>query len=380
MGNGPLSARPLASIWLYAGGWWLVQGLLDVAADLRRVETADAGHIWASTAISVALWVPLTVAIAEFCRRVPLRRATWRRSVPAHLLACVAVVVVRALMIAGLDPWVHWYADPPAFSLVLTHSTYSNVTLYCTFAALSHAIYFARAFRERERQGAELRAQLSQAQLTALKAQLQPHFLLNSLQTISELLRRDAAVAEESVLALGRLLNAALMMHEREFVTVADELDFLGDYLALEQTRFGERLVVRWEVAPTGLNATLPPLITQPLVENAIRHGLARREGGEIHVSIHRREGWLQIAIEDHGRHGSSGGAAPTGDQLGHGTGLRNVRARLEAHYGAAARLTLGRRGPAFRVQLDIPAAASDERVVRDQLGMGSAAYAEVRG
>jgi sensor histidine kinase YesM len=213
----------------------------------------------------------------------------------------------------------------------------------------------------------ELRTQLAQAQLRALKMQLHPHFLFNTLNSISALLHRDAEAADQRVARLGDFLRLTLENSGDQEVTLEQELAFLRCYLEIEIVRH-DRLSVETDIEPQTLSALVPNLILQPLVENAIRHGISRQSApGRLSIRAARRHGRLWLQVEDNGPGlslvGEAGAHAPGGDDddllartLEGGVGLANTRARLEHLYGADGRLTLARATPrGMLVTLEIP-------------------------
>jgi two-component system, LytTR family, sensor kinase len=197
----------------------------------------------------------------------------------------------------------------------------------------------AEQSRARELAASRLQTQLVQAQLQLLKMQLQPHFLFNTLHAISALLHKDPALADKMIARLGELLRATLEHGGSQEVTLQQELDFVRPYLEIEQARFGPRLRVALEIDPEALDASVPSMILQPLVENAIRHGVAARPGpGRVEVRVRRVGPALQIQVCDDGP-----GLPP---RFREGLGLTNTRARLHGLYGPAQELTLAN-GPA---------------------------------
>lgn len=219
------------------------------------------------------------------------------------------------------------------------------------------ALRFYRQLKERERQEEQLRALATEAELTALKAQINPHFLFNTLNTIAELVHSDSARAETTIERLAEMFRYVLAGSERELVPLEEELAFVDGYLEIERARFGERLRVTREVAPEALDVAVPSLILQPLVENAVRHG---REGdGSIDLAL--RVGLVAdeviITIADRG----PGMPAPSklGEATGHG--LRNVDERLRKTYGATHGLEIAKnepQGTVVAIRIPIGAAA----------------------
>jgi len=192
------------------------------------------------------------------------------------------------------------------------------------------ALRFYRQLKEKERVEQELRTLAAQAELKALKAQINPHFLFNTLNTIAQLIHTDPAQAEATVERLAEMFRHVLAGSERRLVPLEEELSFVDDYLAIEQARFGERLRVTREVAPEALDMPVPSLILQPLVENAVRHGRAADGSVDLTIRTQSRGDEVVIAIADQGP-GISDGVWEVG---GGGHGLRNVDERLRKTYG----------------------------------------------
>lgn len=210
---------------------------------------------------------------------------------------------------------------------------------YVALIGLAHAGVFHRRYREREKQAALLASQLTDARLRALQAQLQPHFLFNSLNGIATLLRRDPAKAEEMLVSLSELLRIALSSSNRQEIPLREEMDFLGRYLAIQKMRFGERLQVSENIEPAAMDCLVPALLLQPLVENAIRHGLEPSgRSGNLRIAAARNGESLKLTVEDNGV-GLRAGETNRG-----GVGLANVRERLATLHGPAQEFELAER------------------------------------
>ena len=206
---------------------------------------------------------------------------------------------------------------------------------------MSHALDYYRKYRERERRALQLETRLAQAQLDALRMQLQPHFLFNTLNSISVLMAEDVKAARRMLTRLSDLLRKSLENEGAHEVSLRDELEFLESYLEIEQTRFQDRLTIRMNVDPAALDARVPNLILQPLVENAIRHGIApRAAAGTIEIRAGRQNGMIELQVSDNGA--GLGGASV--ESLMKGIGLSNTQARLEQLYGARASFELRER------------------------------------
>jgi LytS/YehU family sensor histidine kinase len=216
-----------------------------------------------------------------------------------------------------------------AFPL-LTKTFQYNVWVYWVIVSVCHAFDYYRKFHERELRASELEKRLAQAKLQALQSQMNPHFLFNTLHTISALMHKDVEAADHMVMKLSELLRLALDNTEVHEVSLSQELDFLKRYLEIEQTRFRDRLKVEMQIAPETLRARVPNLVLQPLVENAIRHGIERHaRPGRIVLRAERRNGALELEVQDNGN------GLPPGGLAREGIGLSNTRSRLETLYGS---------------------------------------------
>ena len=210
-----------------------------------------------------------------------------------------------------------------------------NLPIYWIIVSIVHALTWYRRSQERERSALQLEARLADARLDALRMQLHPHFLFNTLNAISTLVHRDANAADEMIGNLSELLRATLDTTEQE-ITLRQELHFLDRYLEIQQVRFGDRLQVEKEIDAAALDVQVPTLILQPLVENAIRHGIEPQTGqGRLHISASRDEEMLHLRVRDNGS-----GNKPASEAKD-GIGIANTRSRLQQLYGGAAHLIL---------------------------------------
>ncbi len=231
---------------------------------------------------------------------------------------------------------------------------YTLISFYLPTILTVHAILFFRNYTSEESKNAELKAQLSSAELAALKMQLHPHFLFNSLHAVSSLIMVDPLRANRIVALLGDFLRLTLDHSGEQLVTLEEELKFLRCYLEIEETRFEDRLSVNFDIDDDVLGVAVPHLILQPLAENAVKHGIAPYSSpGTIDISAKRSGSDVYVRITDSGSGSlkeSAEGAA------GNGVGIANVRARLERIYGADAKLTIKEESPrGFRAELTLP-------------------------
>jgi LytS/YehU family sensor histidine kinase len=224
-----------------------------------------------------------------------------------------------------------------------------GILLYMAAVALSYLLLALDRALEAERKGAELQLLAQESELKALRAQLNPHFLFNSLNSLSALTAVDPARAREMCVLLSDFLRRSLGLGERRLVALREELDLARAYLAIEQIRFGARLRVDWQIAPAAEPALLPTLLLQPLVENAIKHGIAALpEGGTLTVAADVVEGHVILKVEN-----PLDTDVPTPQGLG--LGLRQVRQRLLGRFGNLARFEAGVQDGVHRVTLVFP-------------------------
>ncbi len=286
----------------------------------------------------LALLTPLVFLLA---RRYPLARGHLVRRVPLHVVAALGSCVAWAglgLLYGSLlhgRPWSPYGMGPLSW---LLSTLPFGVAVYFSMLGVEHATFYFLEARERETQAARLSAQLAEARLGALRMQMQPHFLLNSLNAITVIVRdRDTATAVRMLEQLGEMLRRVMRSDRPQEVTLADELAFVRQYLAIEEVRFPDRLRPVFDVDPSLLGAAVPEFVLQPLVENAIRHGLARRVTATLLRIAARREGEdLVLSVTDDG---PGPGATPA--EAREGVGLANTRERLATLYGARGRLDL---------------------------------------
>lgn len=331
--------------WRHIAGIWLAIGLFDATQTVVSMRTMGMQHAWTTlfivTVVEWVAWALFTPIALDVLRRYPLpsrRPAHWA----IHALACVAIGAAwcawSALLEHVTDPFA--YPKGPAPFLLLWESKFlgnlvGDIILYGAILALGITVQTQTRLLHQQAAGARLAELLAQAQLNALRLQLEPHFIFNALNAITALIRDDKdKEAIATTAALGDLLRRVTDRSARQFVSVADEIDFLQKYLAIQQMRFAERLRVAIDVPDALLKAQVPDFIVQPLVENAIKHGIAKRaRGGAVTVSVTLAGATLTLAVFN------DGPALPA--QVLDGVGLANTRQRLRALYGDAQGLTL---------------------------------------
>ncbi len=278
---------------------------------------------------SCAIFTPLFFSLA---RRFPIDRERWVRNLPVHLLAA-AIATPLKFAIEGWALQLVGIRHPPLEQVLARAFITENIAFWCVILAV-HAVEFHQRVREREILTSRLQARLSEAQLDALTSRLHPHFLFNTLQGISTLVYRDPAAADAMLGHLSTLLRKALSKGQGHELTLAEELALLDEYLAIVQARFGERVAIQRQIDGTALASLVPQLLLQPLVENAIEHGIARRAGaGRIGIRVVREGDTVRITVSDDG----PGLERPAPD----GVGLSSTRLRLEELYGSKGSLAL---------------------------------------
>jgi two-component system, LytTR family, sensor kinase len=288
---------------------------------------------------SCALFTP---AFFWLARRYPIDRAHWTRALPVHLGASIASVILKyALLVAILRTLL----GQSSVSLLgaLSSNFFIELMIFWAVIGIVHAILFYRRSQEREQLATELRARLSEAQLEVLKGQLRPHFLFNTLNSVSTLVHSDPDAADRMVVQLGDLLRASLEHSGAHEIPLAEELALLERYLGIMRVRFHDRLRVELAIAPEAYSALVPHFILQPLVENALEHGIARRAGAGLLLIAARPDGRsLQLTVGDDGPGIDASSCSATGGVPGEGVGLGNTRLRLRQLYGDAHGLTIG--------------------------------------
>lgn len=287
------------------------------------------------------IWLALTPLILRLANRFPFGRGQWLKTLFVHLLAgalfalihLAAYVKIASLFEGGPQTFFE------GFKAIFVTNFHVDLITYWVVIGLYAALDYYHRYRERELRAMQLETRLAQAELDSLRMQLHPHFLFNTLNSISVLMAEDVRAARRMLTRLSDLLRKSLENKGAHEVSLRDELEFLESYLEIEQTRFQDRLTVLWQVEAAALDARVPNLILQPLVENAIRHGIApRASAGVVEIRARRENGMVELQVNDNG----SGLGAGAPETLMKGIGLANTRARLEQLYGAAHRFELG--------------------------------------
>ncbi|HTE47726.1 MAG TPA: histidine kinase [Gemmatimonadaceae bacterium] len=339
---------------------WAIALVLAAAAYAlyRVVQTTAVDSLWAS---SLTFAQRTTVSIADgalMAALVPVAIVSSRRFPVdgdhrfGHLAIHAAITLIGAAtwiaVLLVISFFVTGYSPAQPLAAYLSWLT-SNMFAYAALVASVHALTFQHRLRQRETQAIRLHAQLSSARLEALKAQLHPHFLFNTLHTISELIHLDPAAADAMIVRLAHLLRLSIDMSGDQEVRLEHELDILSNYLELHRMRYGDRLAVTLDIDDTVLDAFVPPLLLQPLVENALRHGIEPRSApGTVRVVASATDGRLTLVVADNGV------GLPKG--FTEGVGLGNTRSRLRELYGLSHEFgVVAARGGGTEARIVIP-------------------------
>jgi sensor histidine kinase YesM len=335
---------------LYLGGWLIVSILLATVVVLQ-------GLTWIGALVFL---VPITTVYGFIClsawyvcRGTPLSA---QNSMRALASSSVAALVASGLWVGLAHLWINVLGSFPTFApaqVLYRRQTpllfASGVLLYLLAIAIHYLLLAFETAREAERRQLQLEVLARDAELRALRAQIDPHFLYNSLNSINALTGSDPAGARRMCVLLGDFLRNTLKVGTRERISLEDELVLTDGFLSIEQVRFGPRLQVERVIDPAATQCLVPPLLLQPLVENAITHGIAQTlDGGVIRLDVARTNGRLSISIQNPR---DAEGVRPTTG----GVGLENVRRRLEAMFGTGARMDTYADRSQFRVDLSLP-------------------------
>jgi two-component sensor histidine kinase len=307
-----------------------------------------------TSALAAAAIVPFVVG---FARRYPVTRADLWRRLALNFAAASAMSLAMTTIRWGARSLVCWLAGMPPYDYGIMPIRYAmeypnDVMWYVVFVVLVYLFDRYRESRDREVRTAQLEARLAQAQLQSLRLQLQPHFLFNTLNTISSVVYEDPRAADEMISRLSDLLRATLRASGRQEVTLEEELRYLDLYVEIMRARFDDRLVVSFDVDPAAREALVPQLLLQPLVENAIRHGAGADARAAVDVRARRVADALRLEVRDRG----PGLAVDAAEAVGRGVGLSNTAERLDRLYGGGQRLELrNAEGGGLAVGVTIP-------------------------
>lgn len=344
-------------------GGWIIGGLLLGAQTALGATVQGGKPIALGGAIETALvqtlpWIPVTLAVIALTMRFPLTRAAWTRRLPLHLVAAALLAFVANVLVV-LGFWLLAGRFHGAGALVRAAALWATVNfhvallIYAAILGVTQYVMNYRRTRAHELQLARVEGQLSRARLQALNAQIRPHFLFNTLHTIGQLWRSGRSDEADAVLdRLGALFHKVQSQTGRIEIPLGEELELVREYLAIEQARFRDRLRPSIRATDEALAERVPPLILQPIVENAVRHGISALSGaGCVAVSASVDGARLRVVISDDGP-----GMTSVTTRAGSGTGLRNTRERIAQLYGDDASLHIdSERSGGTVVTLELP-------------------------
>jgi two-component system, LytTR family, sensor kinase len=360
----PISPHSEFPRWYWIASIWFGIGLFDATQTVFVMHAEGMHHAWVQLFVTLMLsWLPWALAtplVLRLGRRhspIQLRRfSTWG----THLVSCSLIGLVSAAWIASLEellnPWAKVLAHEP-FAHFWLHKFYngllSYLILYGTLLLVSYMLDSRARLALQQTESARLSEQLSKAQLNALRRQIEPHFLFNTLNAIAGLVRERRNDDAVSMIArLSGFLRRVLEDSNRQEVPLAEEIEFLQKYLDIQKVRFAERLQLSVDVPAELFQAQVPTLILQPMVENAVKHGIAKRvQGGAIRISAFRSNGRLTLRVYN------DGPALPEGvEKTPSGIGISNVRTRLQGLYGDAFEFSMRNQDPGgVEVSVSVP-------------------------
>jgi len=329
--------------WLGIIALWIVLGVIYAGPIYLEVRSQGMNHaawrVFSWGILTWLAWAPLTPLMIWLARRYSLVGQTWKRSLlvhlPAFLLISAAHSAVATVITLSIKPFDNMGSSPmlfwPRFVSRVKGSLGPDQLIYAGVVGIVYALDYYRKYREREMLATRLEAQLAQAQLDALRMQLHPHFLFNTLNSIVGLVRDNKNhTAVRMLVGLSDLLRHTLDHSARQEVELREEINFIKLYLSIQEMRFSDRLEIEFDIDPATTKALVPNLILQPLTENALRHGISRSaDSGMVGISSVVDDGHLRLTVYD------NGAGLPDDWQMkgSTGIGLANTAARLQQLY-----------------------------------------------
>jgi two-component system, LytTR family, sensor kinase len=357
---------------LIFSAWTLIVITFSVQAYVFTVARGRPDNCWHEFLVASTdwyIWAALTPLVLFFCRRFRITSHDWLSAVPVHLAVGIVISFLQLAIQVRLN-----YIVNPGYKMTYwrvlyffaTFKGHINLLTYWVIVALNHGFYYYEQARARELAWSRMETDLANAQLQVLNMQLHPHFLFNTLHSISTLISEDPQAARQMVLKLSDLLRASLNKIDQPAVPLQQELELLECYISIEQTRFKDRLAIKKEIDSTALACEVPTMILQPLVENAVRHGIGKhRQADRISIIAQRSNGRLLLEVKNCIGSVENGGSAPA-----RGIGLTNTRARLEQLYGNQHSLEIANReGGGVAVKLTLPASGDVTNVLASKAG-----------
>lgn len=366
--------------WLWIAAIWCGIGLFDASQTVFVMRAEGMHHYWVRLFLTLFFsWMPWMLAtplVLRLGRRYPA--VQWRRASTwlAHLAACVGIGLIYAGWMALWESWLNPWAispGPDPFAQAWLHKFYggllSHLILYGVILLVGHLLDSREKLALQRAETARLNEQLSKAQLNALRRQIEPHFLFNTLNAIAGLVREGRNDSAVSMIAgLSDFLRRVVADSDRQQVPLSEELEFTQKYLDIQKVRFAERLQFSVDVPGELLSAQIPSLILQPMVENAIKHGIAKRaQGGAIRIAASRTNGTLTLCVYN------DGPSLPAArDASSPGIGILNVRTRLQSLYGEQFELSLRNHKPGgVEASVSVPFVALPQNETAEAVSAG---------
>jgi two-component system, LytTR family, sensor histidine kinase AlgZ len=344
-----------ARLLIYVAAW------APIAALLTIILSHSGAMAWTQAAALVfpmcLLYSFVCMASWYLCRAVPLRETEILRLAGTHAMAgfvCSGLWLVMGQILAvALDATSYFEGIDEQYLNELPILFLSGILLFLLAVSFNYLLIMLDVSRRSETRALELQVQAREAELKTLRAQIDPHFLFNSLNSISALVMADPAAARRMCLLLAEFLRGSLKIGSEERIPLVEEMKLAEHYLEIEKVRLGSRLTVQREIDPESENCLVPPLIIQPLVENAVLHGVAPMlDGGTIRIEARRNGAFVNIVLENPFEPEAS-------DRNGAGLGLKNVKMRLANLFDGKARVDVEQTDSRFRVELQLPCGRS---------------------
>jgi len=352
--------------WSVFVGLWLLFSTVWASQLYFAGYVKSWGKAFGQEAVYWLSWGIVSPLVFWLCRRLQSEKCAWGRYAAGLLFGAIASAFIQPAVLKSIEyaqSWLEWrpsisQTQPPlclaALPLTAIKTAGGSLTVYAAIVLGWHAATYYREARDRQVKSLELESLLHQARLDALRSQLNPHFLFNTLHSVAEFVREDPKLAERLIVRLGELLRKVLASSAQAEASLADEVEFVKGYVEIEQMRLGDRLQVYWDIDPDTLRALVPSMILQPMVENAIQHGIAPlKRAGKLWISASCVNGFLHLQVRDDGP-----GLTQAGKSQRSGIGLSNTQARLQRLYGERQRFEL-RDNDGLEVNVHVPFTSS---------------------
>ena len=341
-----ISREHLGTKWVISFGFWILLGLLFASKSYIYSVIIDQPIYWwraiGFTMPKALVWGAVTPIVLWFASIFRIESHNWIKNLGIHIAICILLAPFLVMSSFLIDLLIKWIGsalpDNPsfvtaAFNAQIFANSFDNILTYIIIVGMYHVYEYYQRYKERELKAARLEAQLATARLDLLKAQLNPHFLFNTLSAISIVKDRDLEMADKMITDLSEMLRFIMDNVHKQEVSLREEMDFLNRYISLQKKRFEDNLEFTTDIDPASWNAMVPSLILQPLVENAIEHGIRNQNSdGKINITCNLEKDQLAFEIRDNGIGLNN---KNLNKHKGKGIGVSNTRERLEALYGS---------------------------------------------